>query len=798
MRRFIKFLLFVSAVLVLPADAMAKQVTLHYVVPQNNASLNWAKVGAWVYSDAANNYCANKNWPGDVSSSQNNCELKTLANGTKVFTWTGEIPDDKLSAAKVIFNDGTDHPGAGDAEKVNYQTNSLGFDVKDGMYYDYNGAPTDTQFELVIKNRKTNEEKVFLMSPSRIRKDDNAPAGDKNQQGNYSSVAFSVGVKDELLPGAKGDLLDIYVRGVNCHDIQFRPATQIDDKTSFGTNQTLSDGNGSLSYFGSQTCMDRNEASKSSNTFVVAKGEGVSYTIGLLNDKAENQNNGLHISFKCSDYSLSLHVNKSIAEVYRDKFQVKYGTTRDANEDYYLIGSWNGNQRDGDPISGYLTVDKNSSESMLKAAKMIKKVFLNPKDKNVIDSVVYSKIVKKPENDTFDNLYLSFVPQAVAFREDAIWGGDDWSFANKFNFVARAEVQDQFDATAQEGCVFFSGSGDQTNKMGNGQQAINPKLSDDEKAKYKYYIIRLNVTTSTYRIEFVDVDHYDETLSGVRTYCNKMNLKIPNGCKAFVAHAFKTDKENSKGMHGDVEMRELKFIPAGEGVVLVTSDANPQKYTFDVITDADDETYGETSTTYGDLVQSPSEDWWVKSEMYKNANDDDVEYKNYNNYLVPVLEDITIENGIYTHENNKYEYFTRHFALNYFHNTKFYKNLSAADKQKDKYKDNYLGFFRSSGKVTANHAYLSLPKDVMDYNGQIMGDFDSNNDGEITDPTLTNQAKVKMTLSFDDENGSTTSIAHVVSGKLANDDAYYTLQGLKVVKPVKGIYVHQGKKVVIK
>lgn len=798
MTRFNKILLMASAIWALPSFMMAKQVTLHYVVPQNATSLNWAKVGAWVYSSATQNFCTNKNWPGDVSSLQPNCKLETLANGMKVFTWEGDIPDDQLNTAKVIFNDGTDHPGATTAEKVNYQTSGDGFAVKDGMYYDYNGAPTDTQFEMVVTNRTTKVQKVFSMSPSRIRRDENANVA-VGQQGNYSSVAFSVGVKDEILPGTKGDILDVFVRGKNYHDLQFRPSTQIDDKTSFGNDQTPAGKagyNGSLSYFGSQTCMDRNKASNSNNTFVIKKGDGVSYTVGLWNDKAANQSNGLHISFKCNDYSLSLHVNKSIAEVYKEKYHVMYGTTRDVNEDYYLIGSWNGNKRTGDAVSGYLTVDASSSDDLKTRAKMMKKIYLNPKDKNVIDSVVYSKIVKKPDNESFDNLYLSFVPQTIAFRTDAQWGGDDCVETNKYNFVARAEVQDQFDATAQEGCVFFSGNHEKDN-IGNGQQAINPKLTDEEKAKYKYYIIRLNVTTSTYRIEFVDVDHFDETLSGVRTYCNKMNLKIPSGCKAFVAHAFKKHKAETKGQHGDVEMRELKFIPAGEGVVLVTDHANPQTYTFNVITDADDTTFGRTNTTYGELIQSNPEEWWVKSDEYKNANGE--EDRTYNNYLVPALDDVTIENGIYSHENNKYEYFTRHFALNYYHKTKYYKSLSAADQQKAEHAD-YLGFFRASGKVTANHAYLGLPKEVMDYNGQIMGDFDSNNDGNSSAPTLstTSQAKVKMTLSFDDVDGNTTSIEPVINGQLTNDDAYYTLQGLKVVKPTKGIYVHQGKKIVIK
>ena len=31
-----------------------------------------------------------------------------------------------------------------------------------------------------------------------------------------------------------------------------------------------------------------------------------------------------------------------------------------------------------------------------------------------------------------------------------------------------------------------------------------------------------------------------------------------------------------------------------------------------------------------------------------------------------------------------------------------------------------------------------------------------------------------------------------------SDDSYYTLSGIKVTRPSKGIYIHHGKKVVIK
>lgn len=55
-----------------------------------------------------------------------------------------------------------------------------------------------------------------------------------------------------------------------------------------------------------------------------------------------------------------------------------------------------------------------------------------------------------------------------------------------------------------------------------------------------------------------------------------------------------------------------------------------------------------------------------------------------------------------------------------------------------------------------------------------------------------------MMLVFDDETSGVTEIKNVEVNKQNNDNAYYTLQGIKVLKPTKGIFIHNGKKIVIK
>ena len=45
---------------------------------------------------------------------------------------------------------------------------------------------------------------------------------------------------------------------------------------------------------------------------------------------------------------------------------------------------------------------------------------------------------------------------------------------------------------------------------------------------------------------------------------------------------------------------------------------------------------------------------------------------------------------------------------------------------------------------------------------------------------------------------SETSGIQQIEGNVVDDDAYYTLDGIKVKAPTKGIYIHNGKKVVVK
>ena len=262
----------------------------------------------------------------------------------------------------------------------------------------------------------------------------------------------------------------------------------------------------------------------------------------------------------------------------------------------------------------------------------------------------------------------------------------------------------------------------------------------------------------------------------IRTYSNDkaMDVVSPN---VKVYEAYRYDQPSDKTeftAKGTMHMRQLNYIPANVGVVLIGE--VPANGSFDQNDKLNIDVRERTSDIKDDL-----RDVWTKGDTYKKQNDA------WHNFLVPTVTAVT-NLGNWKVEGDKVLY--RYFGLDNFHSTNYYKENQTGD--------DYIGFFRltPNGRSGANKAYLSMPaaKDIdggeygyIDFNGQFIGATDENN-----------AAMSKMMLAFDDlENGGVTEIKYVNVERTA-DNAYYNLQGIKVDHPVKGIYIHNGKKIVIK
>ena len=137
-----------------------------------------------------------------------------------------------------------------------------------------------------------------------------------------------------------------------------------------------------------------------------------------------------------------------------------------------------------------------------------------------------------------------------------------------------------------------------------------------------------------------------------------------------------------------------------------------------------------------------------------------------------------------------------------YYRTNYHKSLGNADTQED-----YIGFFRltANGTSGANKAYLSIPTnaEVGDGVGAIYGYIDYN--GQLMDQNIYDDQKIeptslaKMALVFDDlVDGNEATGINELETEVLNDNKYYNLQGIEVAYPVKGIYIHNGKKVIVK
>ena len=278
------------------------------------------------------------------------------------------------------------------------------------------------------------------------------------------------------------------------------------------------------------------------------------------------------------------------------------------------------------------------------------------------------------------------------------------------------------------------------------------------KWRVRFYFTSKQIgTTDTYQYIFkYTINGYE---SVVRTYCSDQNQKpTDESIKIYGAYAFKGNETDNSGT---IQLYEMNYIPANEGVILYSTNAI-EGWTFKSYTPEAGET------------------------KYKNIPDTK---DKYHNYLVGKLVDTPVNASEFNKENVRTH---RNFFFNYLKNSGYYKEGDT----------DYLGFFRiKTGKSTciANHAYLSLPTDVLAWNGQtfgqVMDEYEAKGDQHAS---LTKGMRIVFSDGSDWVEDVPTSITTIKDKNRVFDNYYYTLQGVRVEKPLKGIYIHNGKKVVIK
>ena len=268
----------------------------------------------------------------------------------------------------------------------------------------------------------------------------------------------------------------------------------------------------------------------------------------------------------------------------------------------------------------------------------------------------------------------------------------------------------------------------------------------------------------------------------IRTYSNDVAMApVNDNVKVYEAYSYgkPVNAENPQSQ-GTVYLRQLKYIPANMGVVLVGKE--PAEGT---ISDGDKLDFSLMEAPAADILEEGASYTavWTKADDYVNDE--------WNNYLQPTVTANDNLGNADTDADGKILH--RFFGLANFHSTNYYKENQTGD--------DYIGFFRltPNGQSDANKAYLSIPANTVvdggagakfgyiDFNGQFLGN-------ETDDPK--NPSLAKMAIVFDDEDdgGSTTNVTEVKPNSTDGNASFYTLQGVKVSRPVKGVYIHNGKK----
>ena len=254
----------------------------------------------------------------------------------------------------------------------------------------------------------------------------------------------------------------------------------------------------------------------------------------------------------------------------------------------------------------------------------------------------------------------------------------------------------------------------------------------------------------------------------LRTYSNIIDCKpVDDNVHIFVAHKFAKEGTDTKygAITGKVHLYEINYIPANTGVVLYAGEGQ-EALTVKLVQASDI-----NSTDYNESLTNKDYLWKWKDNHTRES---------FNNDLVAVLTSTKVGPSVIKND----EIVARNFGLGKFSSTKDYIKDTDTDR---------IGFFRlMEGTMGGHKAYLQYDKGQygIDGNSQIL-------DKETDVKTVTFSKVVLIFEGFDDN--ETTGINEIISATdKAKDVYYYNLQGIRVTNPSKGIYINNGKKVIIK
>lgn len=152
------------------------------------------------------------------------------------------------------------------------------------------------------------------------------------------------------------------------------------------------------------------------------------------------------------------------------------------------------------------------------------------------------------------------------------------------------------------------------------------------------------------------------------------------------------------------------------------------------------------------------------------------------------------ENGVpYVYLNPTYPY-----PYNTSTNPLQFRFFGLGNKTVDGNKVYYFARFKAGGKTTRDKAYLRLTNEVFHWRN---GHIGSQNVDPNANPSVVNPSRVALNFFEDEEESGTTGIKQVdTTAQRMDSNVFYTLEGVRLnSRPTqRGIYIHNGRKIVIK
>lgn len=257
----------------------------------------------------------------------------------------------------------------------------------------------------------------------------------------------------------------------------------------------------------------------------------------------------------------------------------------------------------------------------------------------------------------------------------------------------------------------------------------------------------------------VKLFNYGNDGNGYTSFACNYPLEIVSGTDVKVYDIISYDKEKNKvtlrDKSSDFKMNDKQYIPAKSGVILSTSaSGNVSEITVRPLI----EKLGETVDNGSNLLK----------EVYLPGT-----------YIYMTLPETSTKTGDPV-DSRQYLF-------------------SWVKQSNNTYK---LGFLRSkTGKSVSERAYLSLTGEAVGapkLNPNDQKAYERVEGISTDDETVFGAKEYQVGLFFEGSEDDTTGI-HTLNHQIADNEGYYTLQGIRVNKPTTaGIYIHNGKKIVVK